>query len=303
MRQDLSDLHAGLSGCVLVPEHFDLGEGVVISQTYAHFMAPFLMAFAPASPGKPHPRPWKAASGGLVIDISAELHLPLHVRLDSLDRLNTICWIAALLRLRSTADLFVPVVSTERLSSIAQVDQDPELLPVEIHFSRLRLGNARQARLDIDELQWVRSHWVKGSDLLKNEDFSVAVQAIDSCIWNASPGLALVEIWGALERLFSRSRQELSFRVSANIATFLEQPGRERHVCFRRIRGLYDRRSRAAHGEGRRDGSAALLETYEVARLALCKMIEENHVPTGEQLESWLFGDGADTEPRSPLLH
>ena len=54
-------------------------------------MAPFLMAFAPASPGKPHPAPWKPANGGLAIDINAELFLPAACKLEHLDRLNTIC--------------------------------------------------------------------------------------------------------------------------------------------------------------------------------------------------------------------
>ena len=51
------DLYAGLYGLILVPDTFDLGHGTVISRTYAHFMAPFMMAFAPAAPGKHHPGP------------------------------------------------------------------------------------------------------------------------------------------------------------------------------------------------------------------------------------------------------
>ena len=39
------DLYAGISGARLEVETFDLGYGVSISQTYAHLMAPFLVAF------------------------------------------------------------------------------------------------------------------------------------------------------------------------------------------------------------------------------------------------------------------
>jgi len=37
-----------------------------------------------------------------------------------------------------------------------------------------------------------------------------------------------------LDRLFSPSQAELSLRISANIAAYLEPPGRGRHVCFQK---------------------------------------------------------------------
>ena|SRR2546427_9943145 len=92
------DLYAGLYGLALVPESFDLGHGAVISRTYAHFMAPFMMAFAPAPPRKPHPGPWKAAKGGIYIDITAELFFPAITSIQQLDRMNTVWWIVALMR-------------------------------------------------------------------------------------------------------------------------------------------------------------------------------------------------------------
>jgi hypothetical protein len=64
--------------------------------------------------------------------------------------------------------------------------------------------------------------------------------------------LGLVAVWGALERLFSPSHVELSFRVSANIAAYLELPGRGRYACFKKIKGLYEIRSKAAHGAVKR---------------------------------------------------
>jgi hypothetical protein len=204
--------------------------------------------------------------------------------------LNTIWWIVSLLRLRVGASVFVPVVSSERLESIPSISQEPELLPIEIHFQRLVPYGATDSRLDADELGWLKAHWEPGSALLKNEDFSTAFLSVDSCIWTSNPALALVVVWGALERLFSTSHQELSFRVSANIATFLEAPGRERFRCFKRIKSLYDSRSRAAHGA---DLSATepFVETYALARRALLKMIERHHVPTKNELNAALFGD------------
>ncbi len=285
------DFWAGLADCILVPERFELGEGLIISQTYAHFMAPFLMAFAPAAQGKPHPAPWKTAKGGLAIDITAELFVPATCRLEHLDRLHTAWWIVSLLRLKATTAVYTPVISSERFSSIPAIKQEPELWPVEIHTHRLMPGRVPLRPIDIPELEWLKSHWQQASTLLVNEDFSVAFQAFDQSIWGSSPASGLVVVWGALERLFCSSNQELSFRVSANLASYLEIPGRERYKTFKQIKALYNDRSKAAHGDGKRD-IVPYLETFSVARRALLKMVETCHVPEKRELEAALFGDG-----------
>lgn len=290
MNPNLHDLYAGLSNIALVPERFELGEGVVISQTYAHFMAPFLMAFAPASPGKPHPAPWKAAKGGINIDITAELFPPATCTLENLDRINTIWWIVALLRLRVTAMVFAPVISSERFSSISTIQQAPELWPMEIHTHRLTPDVTPTTRVGISELEWLKAHWKDASVLLANEDFSFAIQAVDASIWGNNPALALVGVWGALEKLFSASKQELNFRVSANIASYLESPGRERYKCFKQVKALYDHRSKAAHGDSKADVTP-YMETFGIAKRALLKMVETRHVPEKKELEARLFGD------------
>jgi hypothetical protein len=101
--------------------------------------------------------------------------------------------------------------------------------------------------------------------------------------------LALVSLWGALERLFTREKTELRFRVSANMAAYLEPPGLGRVALFRVVRGLYDRRSEAAHGSGD-GGDESVTQTYTLLRRVLFRMIEEEHVPSREDLEASLFG-------------
>ena len=302
MDPEITNLYAGLSGVSLAQEMFQLGEGVAISRTYAHFMAPFLMAFSPAIPGKPHPAPWKSTKGGLAIDITAELFLPTDIRATPLDRLNTIWWIVALLRLKGSSSIFVPVVSTERFSSIPAIQQEPELWPIEIYTRRLVLDHEQFPTLDARELEWVKLHWLNAAELLSDESFSLAFQAVGSCAWNSNPSLALVAVWGALEKLFSASHQELSFRVSANIASFLKPAGRDRYKCFKYVKGLYDHRSMAAHGE-QSTNATALIETYNIARKTLLRMIETHHVPNKAELEAGLFGDSIIPEKKSMPTH
>src|SRR3990172_9239218 len=109
MDPNLTDLYAGLAGVEFREDEFDFGQGIVLSKTYAHLMAPFLMAFARAEPGRPHPAPWKPASGGFGFDIEAELFVPGNAKVpDWFDNVNTVWWIAALLRLKANPLLCVP---------------------------------------------------------------------------------------------------------------------------------------------------------------------------------------------------
>jgi Apea-like HEPN len=298
MHPNSVDLYAGLYGLSLVPDSFELGHGAVIARTYAHFMAPFTMAFAPAEPGRPHPAPWKAAKGGLVIDITSELFLPATTIIPQLDRVNTVWWIVALIRLHTAASISVPVISSERYASIAAAQEEPHLWPLEIHTPRLFPAGSTTRSVDIPELQWLRENWREAAVLLENEDFNVAFQAIDSSVWNHSPQLALVAVWNGLERLFSPSNTELTFRVSANIAAYLEPPGRKRYACFRKVKSLYDSRSKVAHGKGVSD-LIPYAETYAIARRVLVKLIDDRHVPSRRELEANLFGDtvGISTGP------
>jgi hypothetical protein len=284
------NIHAGLAGVALEPELFEMGHGVTISQTYAHFMAPFLMAFAPAPEGKPHPAPWKATKGGYNVDITAELFLPATFSLEHLDRLNAVWWIVALLRLKATTLAFVPVISSENFSAIPVIQQEPEIVPLEIYLHRILPERELDPLIRTHQLEWLKSHWQEGSTLLANEDFNFALQAVDFSIWGTNPALALVAVWGALERLFSSSNMELSFRVSASIAAYLEEPGRERHKCFKRVKALYDSRSRAAHGTAKAE-AGPYVETFAIARAVLLKIIEARHVPRKQELEASMFGD------------
>lgn len=283
------DTYGGLSGLVLESERFELGQGVLLSRTYAHLMAHYIIAFAPAKPGQPHPGPWKAAGGGLAVDIAAELFVPATCHIDHLDNLNTIWWIVALLRLKAATTISVSVVSSEPFSKIPELKHEPHLGTMETSRFPLRAEPILNNLVGPAILDWIKCHWQRASTLLSNDDFLTAFMAIDSSIWNSHPSLGLVSLWGALERLFSTSNQELSFRVSANIAAYLESAGAERYALFKHVKGLYDHRSKAAHGNTAPD-IVPYQSTYAIARRIMLKIIETHHVPAKNELEALLFG-------------
>src|SRR5262249_52353842 len=184
----------------------------------------------------------------------------------------------------------VPVIANMPFAQIPSSREEPKSWPIEMNVPQfVQVGNASKTIHESD-LHWIRDHWFSAAGLMnKHEEFNLAVQAIDACMWSHSASLALVSLWGALERLFSPSHSELSFRVSANIASYLEPPGEDRIRCYRNVKKLYDARSKAAHGSLLAENDS-LLKTYDLLKRVLGKTIEENHVPSRDDLEGLLFG-------------
>ena len=289
-------IYAGIAGAEMDPEEFALGHGLMLRKTYAHFMAPFLMAFAPAVRGQPHPAPWSAVSGGLAVDIHLELFVPQEFELPRFfDRLNTVWWIAALLRLRGAAEVHVPVLTDRHFRDIPQSWKDVQMLPIEV-LPRRQLHEAPIKRLADEDLAWLRDTWFSGGLLMGSSAvFNDALQAFDGVGGMPSPTAAMIAVWGVLEQLFSPGR-ELRFRLAANIASYLEPPGEERLSLRRKITKLYDARSSVAHGT-KLESAEAWTESMNLARRALLAMLARGSVPSKEELEAALFAPASERQP------
>jgi len=249
------------------------------------------MAFAPALPGEPHPSPWSAAKGGQAFDILVQLFVPTEMEPPgSFDRLNTVWLIAALMRLTTSPLVQVSVISDRAFAAVSNPKEEPELLPVEVSSRRLLPVDKPATVLDATGLAWVRDHWFDAGKLLsQSEDLSTAFQAFDATTMAASISVAMMTLWGDIEQIFSPAKQELRFRVSALLASYLQEPGPDRLALHKRIIKLYDKRSEVAHGAT--GGNAqAFRDTYALIAKALFKIIEQRHVPTRDELEKLLFG-------------
>jgi hypothetical protein len=164
--------------------------------------------------------------------------------------------------------------------------------PVESESERTRLvlEPASGSSISNDDLEWIRAKWITGGQLMhRSSEFNLAVQAFDQSAFARDPALALLQLWSALEGVFSPSRSELRFRVSANIATFLEPAGERRAILHRRVAKLYDARSAAAHGRPEQS-LEPLVETYSLLKRVLLRIIDDNYVPSISDIESALFG-------------
>jgi hypothetical protein len=285
------DVFAGVAGIPLSVDSFDLGRGIIVERMFAHLMAPFMLAFAPATQGKPHSAPSRAAHGGLGFDMLVQLSNPASLQSESpLGQQGTLAWIVALLRLRVGPHILVPAVSNLPFADGPTRENEVQYWPYEIEPRILRLCEERPKEISEIDLGWVRKYWHSSAAMAASQPaFQTLVEAVDQCPFAKRSSLEVLWLWSALEAMFSTGREELRYRMSSVIASYLEMAGLARMSLQKDIAKLYDGRSAAAHG---REDKAhdSLGDTFELVRRIVVRIIETNEVPTRAALEARLFG-------------
>lgn len=291
-------LFGGVSGVILPVASFSLGEGIELRQTFSHLFSANMMAFSPLGPEGYHPAPWKAAKGGFGYDITVEICSPSQTSLgESFDAKEIIWWVAALLRLARYPYLSVPVVSDCSFRDIPAIKDEPTLTPLETERRMLGAPEGTDCTLSLADLTWVANKWQSAGKLLNsNPKFLGALKAFDASTVRGRASASMLALWGGIEQLFAPSAGELRFRVASLLASYLEEPGRERLELYKRILKLYNERSLAAH-TAKEIETGPLVETYVIMRNALVRMIDEEKVPTQYELESLLFCVSAPSDP------
>jgi len=193
-----------------------------------------------------------------------------------------------LIRLRGAYLAHVPVIASRAFVELPQSWATTRILPIEA-YPRRAFAAPKLTKWSEDNLVWLRETWLEGGRLMaKSSVLNDAFQAFDSSGNLPNKSVAMLTIWGALEHLFSPAKQELRFRVSANIASFLEEPGAARLALHHKLLKLYDARSQVAHGTARK-GADAWDETHEIASRVLLKILNNRNVPSKESLDTALF--------------
>jgi hypothetical protein len=308
------DLYVGISGIDLQFGHMDLGDGLRLSKTAAHLLAPYMVVFDTNSTGGKNTssedekrsvtrdengatwvdvtRQAKLVPGQREYTITAELFIPRNASSNiGEDPFFLIRWVVSLLRIWSAPTVSVPVISNKPYSVALRTEGNEALiLPFETQTRGIFLETEGGRSISSDRLSWVSDSWRSGARLAKeHKEFRLAVEALDQAHFVHDWALGVLLIWAALEGLFSPSRSELRFRVSALIASFLEPPGTNRRLLHNRLTKLYDARSAAAHERSSIDRQV-LLESMELLRRLIIKMISDSQVPSKDELEVCLFG-------------
>lgn len=288
--------YVGISGSSLPVERFDLGHGVWIYRTFAHFMSPYMMAFAPAREGQHHPPPWRPAEGGFSFDITMELRIGEGSKPGGLNVTETAAWIVAVLRLGFAPHLMAPVTINMPFSEAAGSKIQPKITPLEIEPRSVPKIVERHEEIPLAQLEWLKGIWHSSAELARaHPKLMTALLAWDACRMRAPVSQSLLTVWGALEQLFAPSSGELRYRVASNIATYLEPRGHQRLETYKQILKLYDARSVAAHTTKEVDRTV-LIRSWIILRNAVVKMINEHRVPSQSDFEHLLFADVSPVE-------
>ena len=273
-------LYAAFTG-IRVSECVEISNGFRLDQTFAHVMAPFILAFSPAEDGKPHPGPWKSAAGGMAVDVYAQATLEEGASVGAFDRLNSIWFLATLLRLRISDAIRVPFISDTSFSEVVGGAQ-PVFWPVEPN----KASKIRQFHIAVDpraDILWVSRHIKQGAALMTDEGFSLAMQSNDRAYHAESLGTAMILLWSSVEALFRPGARDIAKSLSRMVATYLSDNPTVRDRTYQEVKALYKLRGDMIHA-ARMPDRISVERTAEIARRALMRSIEEERLPEGQRL-------------------
>ena len=281
-------LFAGIAGATLGVDRFDVCRGLVLRKTYAHVMSPYVVAFRrPGRADRHHPGPWKSVRGGSSDDIEIEMALEPDVRPTDFDRVNTLWWLLALMRLVSGAPLKLPVISDAAFARIVEESLEPNLWPVETLPRQMRTVQNPPQIIDNEHLVWVQEAFAPGAKLMRETPFNRAFQAFDAAIWGHSTGSALIAIWAAVETLIAPGKGQISHKLASSVAALLEPSGPGRDRLFGQVKSLYEARGGSAHNS-KAPEAQQLLASFGIARRCFMACIDRQALPHFTNLQnSW----------------
>jgi hypothetical protein len=191
--------------------------------------------------------------------------------------------------------LSCPIGSSYPMSQLSQApDKSVKVYSIEFGRGKLQpqVDDAKVDLGDVLEQQWTKYYLPIlirfNSD---NQRFFFALHSYDASRFAEDERFALATLWTGIESLFSPGGAELSFKMAAAWASFLEPFGPKRNSLRKEISTLYNVRSKAVHGQPleKYNPVQALQRTRELLRLSLCKLLEEEMLPEVEDLMERIF--------------
>lgn len=221
--------------------------------------------------------------------VTHELAVPRDVPGDPQQPFNLGWWIISAIRCRTLADLLVPAVASVSWDAIPAVEAGMcEVQLLEDVPAARRMGQV--VAVSSESLDWVHLHLAAWIDLLERPAFRLAVDSLTTHHQQANLRMSAASLWAGFEALFGIS-SELRFRLSALAASYLEEMGPGRLALYRRIKTLYDYRSKAVHGAAITDAQLEehIVEVRSLLSRLMCQMTEAGAFPSTEDFEARLF--------------
>ena len=129
------------------------------------------------------------------------------------------------------------------------------------------------------DIAWLSKYYPKAYSLLDNDSFRTAVHSLSSYYWHSVPSVQLSVLWAGIESLFN-IQSEISFRLSASIAKFLEPTNSSKGLSlYQKTKKLYGFRSKAVHGVQSEIPETILPDTVKLLNLLIKKCITNGKLP------------------------
>lgn len=286
---ETAELTGGISGFTLPVESYSLLPSLTLRRTYAHLIAPFLLAMGPPiEPNRFHRGPWVALGEG-GISVYVELQLDAQIYPLGFDRVNTVWFVVALLRLRSMQPIQLVVLCDRSFATIKDAPDAANLLPVEVNLRQLEKAPSR--KVTIEDLDWIKANISSADELMKDDVFNRAMLTLDRAIAIRDLGAGIVIAWASIETLFRPGKSRITSRICRALAAFLAPAGPERDRLFTIVSASYEARGGVSHA-----GEMPEIEQFQIAfglaRDALIKAIEQSELPNiDDLLENWRAGN------------
>jgi hypothetical protein len=202
---------------------------------------------------------------------------------------NLAYWAISALRVRSMAEILVPVAADHSWSCIAGIsDRTCVARFIEDMPCAQRLEEV--VEVNLEHLDWVR-HYLDDFDRMgSSPKFRLAVHSYCNHHQTTDLRMMVATLWSGIEALFG-IQQELRFRLAAMIAAVLEPRGETRRETYRKVKCMYDLRSKAVHGSEMSDSAlrSHILETRRLLSRLICAFTEAKRVYTEQEIEDLIF--------------
>lgn len=230
-----------------------------------------------------------SAVGRYSHSITHELSIDVDISTNQQSSFNFAWWIVAALRVKTVADILVPVAADYSWSTIAGLDDG--LCNVQL------IEDIPQAKflgepvtIKKSDFEWVSENLKQFIELLEKPKFRLAVDSLTTHHHLSNERMMVSSLWAGIESIIG-VEHELRFRIAAYLSAYLYKRGDDRLESNKSIKKLYDFRSKAVHGShlDKIQLDNHIIEVRNLLSKLLISIIESKEVPSQSDFDKLLF--------------
>jgi hypothetical protein len=189
--------------------------------------------------------------------------------------------------------IFLSIVARSFIHCSIQVSgsyrDDPDQPLIVSHGHGITLLKAAPTIVSSDDLADWKALLPNFTRLLEINRFQYAASIAGTVYVHPNPSVQVASIFSAIEALID-VEQELRFRISMTVAKLLSDDPIERPRLFRKLKKLYDVRSKCVHGGGttREKIIECRDESLEILRQLIIFLVAKGELPDKQSLEDFL---------------